>query len=58
MNREVPNNIDAEQSLLGSLFLNKKSLQKALEILSGEEFYLDSHQNKNIHVKKFYYRQY
>ena len=43
MNREVPNNIDAEQSLLGSLFLNKKSLQKALEILSGEEFYLDSH---------------
>ena len=43
MNREVPNNIDAEQSLLGSLFLNKKSLQKALELLNGEEFYLDNH---------------
>ena len=43
MNREVPNNIDAEQSLLGSMFLNKKSLQKALELLSGEEFYLDNH---------------
>ena len=43
MNREVPHNIDAEQSLLGSMFLSKKALQKALELMSGEEFYLDSH---------------
>ena len=43
MNREVPHNIDAEQSLLGSMFLSKKALQKALELLSGEEFYLDNH---------------
>ena len=43
MNREVPHNIDAEQSLLGSMFLSKKALQKALELMSGEEFYLDNH---------------
>ena len=43
MNREVPHNIDAEQSLLGSMFLSKKALQKALELMNGEEFYLDNH---------------
>ena len=43
MNREVPHNIDAEQSLLGSMFLSKKALQKALELMTGEEFYLDNH---------------
>ena len=36
MNREVPHNIDAEQSLLGSMFLSKKALQKALELMNGE----------------------
>ncbi len=43
MNREIPHNIDAEQSVLGSMFLTKKALQKALELLNGSEFYLDSH---------------
>ena len=43
MNREIPHNIDAEQSVLGAMFLTKKALQKALEILDGSEFYLDSH---------------
>ena len=43
MNREVPHNIDAEQSVLGSMFLTKKALQKALELLNGSEFYLDNH---------------
>ncbi len=43
MNREIPQNINAEQSVLGSMFLNKKALQKAIEHLSGSEFYLDSH---------------
>ena len=43
MNREVPHNIDAEQSVLGSMFLSKKALSKALELLSPEMFYLDSH---------------
>ena len=43
MNREIPHNIDAEQSVLGAMFLTKKALQKALELLDGSEFYLDSH---------------
>ncbi|MBQ9072808.1 MAG: replicative DNA helicase [Bacilli bacterium] len=43
MNREIPHNIDAEQSVLGSMFLTKKALQKSLELLDGSEFYLDSH---------------
>lgn len=43
MNREIPHNIDAEQSVLGSMFLSKKALQKALELLNPEMFYLDNH---------------
>ena len=43
MNREIPHNIDAEQSILGAMFLTKKALQRALELLSGDEFYLDNH---------------
>lgn len=43
MNRDIPHNIDAEQSVLGSMFLSKKALQKSLEILNGSEFYLDNH---------------
>lgn len=43
MNREIPHNIDAEQSVLGAMFLTKKALQRALELLNGSEFYLDKH---------------
>ena len=42
--RTIPHNIDAEQSVLGSMFLTKKALQKGLEGLAAEDFYLDSHQ--------------
>ena len=56
MNREIPHNIDAEQSVLGAMFLTKKALQKALELLDGSEFYLDNHSKifeciKNIDAK-------
>lgn len=56
MNREIPHNIDAEQSVLGSMFLTKKALQKGLELLDGSEFYLDKHSKifeciKNIDAK-------
>lgn len=43
MNREIPHNIDAEQSVLGSMFLSKRALQKSLENLDEEMFYLDGH---------------
>jgi len=56
MNREIPHNIDAEQSVLGAMFLTKKALHKALELLDGSEFYSDNHSKifeciKNIDAK-------
>ena len=56
MNREIPHNIDAEQSVLGAMFLTKKALQKALELLDGSEFYSDNHSKifecmKNLEAK-------
>ena len=41
--RVMPHNIEAEQSVLGSMFLSKYALQKAVESLNKEVFYLDSH---------------
>ncbi len=43
MNKEIPKNIDAEQSVIGSMFLTKKALDKVLENLHEDSFYLDSH---------------
>ena len=41
--RSMPNKIDAEQSILGSMFLSDKALQKILETINKDMFYLDSH---------------
>ena len=43
MKREVPNNIEAEQSVLGAMFLSKEAIEKAIEQLSSDSFYLDKH---------------
>lgn len=43
MNREIPNNIEAEQSVLGAMLLSKYALQTALETLTNESFYSDKH---------------
>ena len=42
MNRGLPNNIDAEKALIGSMFWSKSSLQKGCEDIEKEYFYLDS----------------
>lgn len=39
----IPNNIEAEESVIGSMLLTKKALQKSLENLTSEDFYLDAH---------------
>lgn len=39
----VPHNIEAEQAVIGSMFLTKYAAQKCMETLSSEQFYLDSH---------------
>lgn len=44
MNEKViPHSIEAEQAALGSMFLSKYALQKALEELNKDLFYLESH---------------
>lgn len=40
--RNIPSNLDAEQAVLGSMFLTKYALQKALESLTPEHFYSDA----------------
>ena len=39
--RSLPNNLEAEESVLGSCFLSKYALQKATETLSPSSFYND-----------------
>ncbi|MBP3461691.1 MAG: replicative DNA helicase [Bacilli bacterium] len=42
-NKVMPNDINAEQCVLGSMFFSKKALQKCIESLNKDLFYLDSH---------------
>lgn len=42
--RVMPHNYDAEQAVLGSMFLSKYAAQKCVENLSQELFYSESHQ--------------
>lgn len=39
----MPHNIDAEQAVLGSMFISKYAAQKCIENLSNELFYLEAH---------------
>lgn len=41
--RELPNNLEAEQAVLGAMFLSKSALEKTVEILKESSFY----SNKN-----------
>lgn len=41
--RTLPNDTFAEQSVIGSMFLSKYAITKAVESLNSESFYLDSH---------------
>lgn len=43
MAKEIPHNIEAEQSVIGSMFLSKYAIQKAVESLSKESFFLEKH---------------
>ncbi len=42
MARSIPNNQEAEQSLLSSMFISKNALEKATDTLSEEDFYYDN----------------
>ena len=41
--KTIPHSIEAEQAVLGSMFLTKYALQKGIESLNENLFYLDSH---------------
>lgn len=43
MAKEIPHNVEAEQAVLGSMFLSKYAIQKAVESLSKESFFLEKH---------------
>lgn len=43
MNKEMPHDIAAEQSVLGSMFMSKNACEKVLQNLTEEDFYLDKH---------------
>lgn len=55
--RSMPQKIDAEQAILGSMFLSEKALERITERLNKDMFYLDSHKKifdtiKNLTDKK------
>jgi replicative DNA helicase len=43
LRRVPPQNIEAEQSVLGAILLENEAINQALEILSHEDFYRESH---------------
>ena len=38
--RVLPNSIEAEQSVVGAMLMDKEAIMTASEIISGEDFYL------------------
>ncbi|MEW6570940.1 MAG: replicative DNA helicase [Nitrospirota bacterium] len=43
LNRLPPQNIEAEQSVLGAILIDNEALPKALEIIDADDFYRSSH---------------
>ena len=41
--RVPPHNIDAEQSVLGAMLLDRNAIAEVTDILNGSEFYRESH---------------
>ncbi|WML36414.1 replicative DNA helicase [Clostridium sp. OS1-26] len=41
--RSMPHSIEAEQSVIGSMIIDKTSIAEAMEVLKAEDFYKDSH---------------
>jgi replicative DNA helicase len=50
--RVLPHNIEAEQAVLGSMFLSKYAVQKAVESVDRDTFYIDSN-SKIFEVLKY-----
>lgn len=54
VNREIPHNIEAEQSVIGAMLLSKSAIVEVIESLAPESFYLDKHGKLFTAIKKLY----
>ncbi|ARC83342.1 replicative DNA helicase [Clostridium argentinense CDC 2741] len=52
--RSMPHNLEAEQSVLGSMLIDKAAIAAAAETLEGEDFYRDSHKVIFKSIKELY----
>ena len=43
LDRALPNNVEAERSILGAILLDNSTVNQAAEILKRDDFFLDSH---------------
>jgi replicative DNA helicase len=43
LERPLPNNLEAERSVLGAVLLDNNALNAAIENLRAEDFFLDQH---------------
>ncbi|MDE7086725.1 MAG: replicative DNA helicase, partial [Clostridia bacterium] len=50
----LPNNLDAEQAILGCMLIDNQILSDVLEKLSEDDFYQESHQRILSAMKKVY----
>lgn len=41
--RVPPQNIEAEQAVLGAMLIDKEAIAKATEVLSADDFYREAH---------------
>lgn len=39
LKRILPHNMEAEQSVIGSMLMDRENIAKASELISGEDFY-------------------
>ncbi|WP_461613545.1 replicative DNA helicase [Clostridium sp. Marseille-QA1073] len=52
--RSMPHNLEAEQSVLGSMLIDKAAIAEAAETLESEDFYRDSHKIIFKSIKELY----
>ena len=54
MMRSLPQSIEAEQSVIGSMIIDKSAIAKVLEKLKEEDFYRDGHKAIYKAIKEMY----
>ncbi|WGH25462.1 MAG: replicative DNA helicase [Candidatus Shikimatogenerans bostrichidophilus] len=55
LQKQSPNSIKLEEAVLGSIIINKKSLEKVIDILKPEFFYLKKNKIIFKYIKKLFY---